>query len=167
MKRLSARSLFALGFAACAGAMGFALFLQYGRGFDPCPLCVVQRVAMIATALVFLAAALHAPRAGGRWAYAGLAGLTAAAGAGVAGRHVWLQHLPADQVPACGPTLDYLLDVLPFTEVLVTVLRGDGNCALVDAAWLGLSLPTWTLIAFVGLALFALAVPFLASKDSA
>jgi disulfide bond formation protein DsbB len=119
---------------------------------------------MVATGLVFLVGALHGPRAGGKWAYGGLAGLMAAGGAGIAARHVWLQHLPPDQVPACGPTLKYLLDMLPFTEVVASVLRGDANCAKIDAEWLGLALPTWTLIAFSGLALYALATPALARK---
>ena len=168
MNRFPIRGLFALGFAACAGGMGLALVLQYFFGLEPCPLCVVQRVAMIATAVVFLAGALHAPHGAlGRWAYAGLAALTAAGGAAVAARHVWLQNLPPDQVPACGPTLDYLLDMLPLTEVLVTLLRGDGNCAIIDAQWLGISLPGWTLVAFVGLTLLAVLTPIVARKENA
>lgn len=168
MNRFSFRLLFALGAVACAGAMAFALYLQYFDGLDPCPLCVVQRVAMIATGLVFLAGALHAPgAAAGRWAYAGTAVLTAGFGVGVAARHVWLQNLPPDQVPACGPTLEYLMDMLPFTEVLMTLLRGDGNCAVIDAQFLGISLPGWTLVAFVGMTLYALAVPLATRKESA
>jgi protein dithiol:quinone oxidoreductase len=167
MKRFSIRTLFALGFAACAGGMAFALYLEHFQALEPCPMCVFQRVAMVATGLVFLAGALHGPRAAGRWVYAGLAAMTAAAGAAIAGRHVWLQGLPPDQVPACGPTLDYLLDMLPITEVIRTILSGDGNCAKIDAAWLGLSLPAWTLTAFAGLALYALAVPVLARKEPA
>lgn len=163
MNRFSFRLLFGLGAVACAGAMAFALYLQYFGGLDPCPLCVVQRVAMIATGVVFLAGVLHAPGAGAaRWAYAGAAALTAGFGAGVAARHVWLQNLPPDQVPACGPTIEYLLDMLPLTEVLMTLLRGDGNCALIDAQFLGISLPGWTLIAFAGLTLYALAAPLAA-----
>ena len=160
----SSRALFALGFAACAAAMGFALYLEHFRGLEPCPMCVFQRVAMVATGLVFLIGALHGPEAAGRWIYGGLAGLCAAAGAGIAGRHVWLQNLPPDQVPACGPTLDYLMESLPFTEVLRTVISGDGNCAIIDAAFLGISLPAWTLISFIGLALYALACPMLARR---
>ena len=144
---------------ACVVAMAFALYLEHFRGLEPCPMCVFQRVAMIAAGLIFLAGALHGPKAGGRWAYGIPAALAAGAGAGMAGRHVWLQSLPPDQVPACGPTLDYLVDMLPFTEVLMTVLRGDGNCAVIDAAFLGISLPAWTMIAFVGLALYALLIP--------
>jgi len=91
----------------------------------------------------------------------------AGAGTGIAARHVWLQHLPPDQVPSCGPTLKYLLDILPFTEVVSKVLSGDANCAKIDAQWLGLALPTWTMITFVGLTLFALASPILARKTAA
>jgi disulfide bond formation protein DsbB len=167
MPRLPFRALCALGFGACATAMAFALYLEHFKGFEPCPMCIFQRVAMVATGLVFLAGAIHGPTAGGRWVYAGLAGLTAAGGAGIAGRHVWLQHLPADQVPSCGPTLQYLLDMLPFTEVIAKVLRGDANCAKIDAEWLGLALPTWTMIAFIGLSLYALASPIIARKAAA
>lgn len=152
----SYRNLSLLGFLACVGGLAFALYLQHFRGYDPCPMCIFQRVAMAAAGLFFLLGAIHAPTGGGRWVYAGLADLAAISGALIAGRHVWLQNLPADQVPACGPTLDYLLGMLPVMEVVQMVLKGDGNCAKIDAAWLGLSLPLWTLIAFVGLSLWAM-----------
>lgn len=157
----------ALGFVACVGGMAFALYLEHFRNLEPCPMCIFQRVAMVAAGLVFLAGTIHGPRgSAGRWAYGGLAALAAGAGAGIAGRHVWLQGLPPDQVPACGPTLDYLMEILPLQEVVATILRGDGNCAKIDAAFLGISLPGWTLVAFVGLALVALAAPVLARKDT-
>ena len=148
--------------------MAFAYFyLERHLGYEPCPMCIFQRVAMVAAGLVFLAGAIHGPKEWGRWAYGVLAGLMAGAGAGIAARHVWLQHLPPDQVPSCGPTLKYLLDILPFTEVVSKVLSGDANCAKIDAQWLGLALPTWTMIAFIGLMLFALASPILARKTAA
>ena len=112
--------------------------------------------------IVFLLGAVHGPRAGGRWVYGVLAALASSGGAAIAGRHVWLQSLPPDQVPACGPTLDYLLGMLPVMEVITMVLKGDGNCAKIDAAWLGISLPGWTLIAFVGFVFYALAIPAIA-----
>src|SRR3546814_20110459 len=98
------------------------------RGYEPCPFCIFQRIAMAATGIVFLVGALHGPRAGGRWFYALLAMLTAAIGIGIAARHVWLQHLPADQVPACGPTLEFLLQVLPANEpsITLTIRRATG-----------------------------------------
>lgn len=167
MTRIPFRQLFALGFLGCVAGMAFALYLEHFQGLEPCPLCVFQRVALIATGMVFLAGAIHGPRAWGRWAYAAGAAVAAGAGIGLAWRHVWLQGLPPDQVPACGPTLDYLMDMLPLREVVDLVLKGDGECAKVDGRFLGLSLPGWTLVAFVGFALYALAAPMLARKEPA
>ncbi len=142
------RLLCLTGALICALAMAFALYLQYGQGLEPCPMCVFQRVAMIGAGLILLLAAVHGPQGGGRWVYTGLASASALAGLGVAARHVWLQSLPPDQVPACGPALEYLVDVMPLWEVVQTILRGDGNCAIIDWQWLGLSLPAWTGIGF-------------------
>jgi protein dithiol:quinone oxidoreductase len=164
MNRPSFRGLCALGFLACAGGMAFALYLQHVKGFEPCPMCIFQRIAMIGSAVFFLLGALHGPSGGGRWSYALLAALAAAIGAGVAGRQVWLQSLPADQVPACGPTLGYLMKMMPLQNVIAFVLKGEGSCAKIDAQWLGIALPEWTLFAFIGLTLFALAMPLLAGK---
>lgn len=152
----SYRQLSFLGFLACVAGLAFALYLQHFKGFDPCPMCIFQRVAMAGAGLAFLLGALHNPKSWGRWIYAALADVAAVIGALIAGRHVWLQGLPADQVPACGPTLDYLLGMMPVMEVVQMVLKGDGNCAKIDAAWLGLSLPMWTLIAFAGLSFWAI-----------
>lgn len=161
------RQLALLGFLACAGLMAYALYAQHGLGLEPCPLCIFQRVAVIATGLVLLVAALHGPVAGGRWVYALLAALAAAIGAGVAGRHVWLQSLPADQVPACGPGLDYMMEAFPLAQTLRMVFSGSGECAEVDWTFLGLSMPAWTLISFVCLLVWALALPLLARRRAA
>ena len=140
----------------CALAMGFALYLQHVQGLEPCPLCVFQRVAMIFTGAVLLLAAVHGPGGWGQWVYSGVGVAGALAGLGIAARHVWLQSLPPDQVPACGPALDYLMDVMPVWEVVQTILRGDGNCAIIDWQFLGLSLPFWTGIGFFLLADWAI-----------
>jgi len=158
---LNFRLLNLLGFLGCVFGLLFALYLQHFRGYEPCPFCIFQRVAMLATGLVFLAAAIHGPKAWGQWIYVLLSSLAALVGAGIAARHVWLQSLPPDQVPACGPTLDYLLDMMPLQEVVATVLKGDGNCAKIDAQWLGISLPGWTLISFIGFVVYAVLTPIL------
>ncbi|HSM29463.1 MAG TPA: disulfide bond formation protein B [Woeseiaceae bacterium] len=139
------------GFAVCCGLMGFALFAQHVLLLDPCPLCVFQRVAVISIGIVFLVAALHNPHGAGRIVYAVLLVLAAGAGAAVAGRHAWLQRLPPDQVPSCGPGLDYMLDTLPFTEVLSNVFRGSGECAEIVWQFLGLSMPGWVLVWMIAL----------------
>lgn len=145
-----------LGALVCASMMGFALFAQYGLDLEPCPLCVLQRVAVITMGLIFAVAAMHRPGRIGSFIYGGLVAVAAGAGAGVAGRQVWLQTLPKDQVPACGPGLDFMLDTFGLGEVLQMVLSGSGECA--DVAWrfLGLSMPAWVLLWCAALGLFAL-----------
>ena len=142
----SRRVLNFAGFAVCCGLMGFALFAQHVLLLDPCPLCVFQRVAVISIGIIFLVAALHNPHGAGRIVYGVLLALAAGGGAAVAGRHAWLQQLPPDQVPSCGPGLDYMLDTLPFTEVLSNVFRGSGECAEIVWQFLGLSMPGWVLV---------------------
>lgn len=139
------------GFVACAGMMAFALYAQHVMGLEPCPLCVFQRVATIALGVVFLAAAAHDAGRPGRVIYAGALTIVALAGVGVAGRHVWLQNLPKDQVPACGPDLDFMLDTFPLLDVLRTVLSGSGECAEISWQFLGLSMPAWVLVLLVAL----------------
>lgn len=142
------------GLAFCALMMAVALGLEHLGGLAPCPLCIFQRVAVLAAGAVFAVAAIHDPRGrGGAVAY-GLAALAAVgAGIGLAGRHLWLQSLPADEVPSCGPGLDYMMEVLPLQEVVAMVLNASGECAEISARLLGLSLPGWTLIGFLVLAL--------------
>lgn len=152
----SPRALNGLAALGCFAAMGIALYLQYAAKLEPCPLCIFQRVAMTLTAVFFLLAFLHNPARLGQKIYALLASLSTLAGAAIAGRHVWLQHLPADQVPACGPGLNYLLDTLPFSRMLAVVLRGSGECAVIDWTLLGFTLPELTLAAFIGFAAVAL-----------
>jgi len=143
-----------LGFLACAGLMAYALYTQYVLNLEPCPLCIFQRVAVIGLGAVFGLAALHDPVLFGRRIYGALILIVAAAGAGVAGRHLWLQTLPPERVPACGPGLDYMLEAFPFTEMLQTVLSGSGECAKVDWMFLGLAMPGWVLISVVVLGAF-------------
>lgn len=155
-----------LGTAGCASGLLMAIFyFQKHLGLEPCPMCIFQRVAMLAAGLVFLIAAIHGPQAGGRWGYAALAMLACDIGAFIAGRHTWLQGLPEDQRPACGPTLNYLMDMLPLREVVQTVLSGDGNCAKIDWTLLGYSIPAWTFVLFIALSLWALAMPLLARRS--
>ena len=146
------------GFLACGSLLAYAYYAQFGLGLEPCPLCIFQRLAVIALGLVFLAAALHGATGAGRRIYGGLVFLAAGSGVGIAGRHVWLQNLPPDQVPSCGPGLDYMLDVFPLADALKMVFTGSGECAEVDWTLLGLSMPVWTLLAFIGLGLGGLLV---------
>lgn len=146
---LQPRLVFVLIVIAVSGLFGFALYTQYVGGLDPCPLCMSQRFFYVLTALF---AALGALQLHWRRVYGALVGLSAIAGAGVAARQVWLQHLPPSEVPACGPSLEYMFQTLPFGEVFVRMFKGDGNCAIVDWRLLGLSMAEWSLLCFVLLA---------------
>jgi disulfide bond formation protein DsbB len=131
--------------------MAYALYLQYGAGLEPCPLCIFQRICVIGMGVVFLIAALHNPGRAGATGYALVQLIIGAAGAAFAGRQVWLQSLPKDQVPACGMGLDYMLDTLPFTDVLRKVLEGSGECAEKSWEFLHLSIAGWTLVFFIAM----------------
>ena len=153
---LTSRSGFVIGFAICAVLLGFAYYLQYVEMQDPCPLCMVQRVAFYALAVIFLLAALHGPARRGRLVYGFAAFVAAALGAAVAARHVWLQNLPAHLVPSCGPDLEYMLKKFPLADVLTKVLMGSGQCAEAGWKFLGLTIAGWSLLWLVLLGLFAL-----------
>lgn len=150
------RQLNLLALLACLAAMAGALYLQHVDGLEPCPLCIFQRVGVIVAAVVLLVAALHGPKGVGVRIYGLLTALAAIGGGAVAIRHIWLQNLPPDQVPACGPGLEYMLDVFPLQNVLQQVLAGSGECAEMDWSFLGLSLPAWSLVVFAGLLVVAL-----------
>jgi disulfide bond formation protein DsbB len=144
------RAISLLGFLACGGMMAYALYAEYQLYMEPCPLCVFQRMAVIALGILFLITALQNPRSGaGRWTYVVLFAVAAASGIGVAGRHVWLQSLPADKVPACGPGFGYIIDSFPLSDALALIFSGSGECATIDWSFLGLSMPTWVLICVV------------------
>ncbi len=147
---LTNRVIYGAAFALIAGLMGVAFYLQYVEGLEPCPLCMAQRIAFMALGLVFLVAFIHGPRGGGGKVYAVLGSLIGLAGLALASRQLWLQSLPADEVPVCGPGLEYMLQAFPLSEVLTMMLKGTGECAEVQWVFLGLSIPGWTAVAFVG-----------------
>lgn len=146
---LSYRLVSLLLFIASVIGIGFALYLQHYQNLEPCPLCIFQRIGLIGMGLFSLIAAIHNPKKRGiRVLYALLATLSAGWSFSVAARHVWLQHLPPEDVPACGPGLDYWMDTFPLKDVVQKVLHGSGECAKVDWTFLGQSLPTWALVFF-------------------
>ena len=150
------RVVFAGMAAACVALVAFALYLQHYQAQDPCPLCILQRVAFLLMA-VFAAAAAALPT--GRAvvafrAFGALVVLSALAGTGVAVRHVWLQLHP-QQFLSCGGSLDVLLETFPLAEALPKIFRGTGDCAEIGWTFLGWSIPQWTLLCFVVLTVIA------------
>jgi disulfide bond formation protein DsbB len=137
------------GVAAVIGLLGYAYFAQFVQNYEPCPLCIFQRVEMFGLGVVLLIAGLHSPKGAGARVYAALGVVVAGLGVATAGRHVYLQNLPKDQVPQCGPGLDYIFDAFPVTDAVRMIFTGSGECADINWAFLGLSMPTWVLLWFV------------------
>lgn len=163
--RWSFRAQFLLGFLVCVALLGYALFVQFVQKIEPCPFCIFQRIAFAAAAVFFLLGALHGPTSvGGRRTYGVLAFLAAATGVGIAGRHVWVQVFPP-AMPSCGPGWDYLVETSTWLGVVRKVLSAKGDCSTIDWSFLGLSMPMWSLIWFVALALWALYAGFKARRS--
>lgn len=139
----------------CGGLLGFGYYMQYARGLEPCPLCIFQRLAYLGVAACALLGLIWRGPIGERVALVG-AGVCALGGAAIAGRQIWLQFLPPEQIPECGPGLDFMLETFPLSETLRMVLTGSGECAKVDWTFLALSIAEWSLFWFV--ALLALSV---------
>ncbi|MBS0387687.1 MAG: disulfide bond formation protein B [Proteobacteria bacterium] len=148
----SRRLLNLLGFLACVGLLGYAIYVQGVLRVEPCPLCIFQRVGIAACGLLFFIAWAHNPASA--WiarSYAALIVVAALVTVGIAARHVWIQHLPEDAVPSCGAGLNFMLEEFPVAEVIRKVLTGSGECHQVNWVFLGLSMPTWVLLAAAGL----------------
>ena len=152
------RIAYFLAFGVCAGLIAYAFYLQYVVGLEPCPLCQFQRACVIGMGLVFLAAGYHNPGRTGAGVYALLQLVLGGAGIAFATRQVWLQSLPKDQVPSCGMGLNYMLETLPFTDVLRRVFEGSGECAEKGWEFLHLSIAGWTLVFFIAMTVTAFAV---------
>ena len=146
---MSSRKIFAIIALACIGLLAYGYYLQFFTGLEPCPLCIFQRLAYIFIAAISTIAAIHGPERPFNLVYFALIDLGALTGAAIAGRQVWLQHLPADKVPECGPGLDYMLEVFPLSETLEMVFTGSGECAEVDWTFLGFSIAEWSLAMFI------------------
>lgn len=132
----------------CIGLLATAYYMEYQLGLEPCAMCIIQRIAIALAGLAALVGIIHNqhPKI-----YFSLTGLFSVGGAASAIRHLYLQSLPADQVPTCGPDLSYLIDQSYFSDALRMMLIGDGNCAEVMWSLLGISIPGWVLICCLGI----------------
>lgn len=137
--------------AFCAAAIGIALIMQYQFDMEPCPLCISQRIFIILVGIfAVLAALMHRSVIFSRLTTA-LSMLSGIIGSAISGRHVWIQNLPEDEVPTCGPGLSYMFETRPLFDALNLLFKGDGHCADISMTFLGLSIPAWTLVSFCGL----------------
>lgn len=137
--------------------MAYALYAQYVLDLEPCPLCIFQRLAVISMGIIFLFCSIIDPKSKiAKLLVSFFFTVTATTGIAVASRHVWLQNLPSDQVPGCGPGLDFMLSTFPLAEVLEMVFSGSGECANVDWSFVSLSMPAWVIISFLIMLVYAI-----------
>jgi disulfide bond formation protein DsbB len=155
---IPSRRVFLGMFLFIVSIVGFALYLQYVQGIAPCPLCMLQRILFIVIGLVALLAYVHHPMIFGFRKYALVNAFLALCGIGLAGRHLWLESLPPNLAPACGPSLEMMLEYLPLFEVLKTAIMGTGDCAKVAWSMFDLSIASWSMISFVGVFIVSLFV---------
>ena len=145
------RIFFIFIFIICVALLTFGLYLEHFKGLDACPLCILQRIAYISIVLVTLIGILHNPIRTSLIIYKSSIVILATIGALIAGRQIWLQHLPPELVPECGPGFDYMLNVFPFADAIKMILTGSGECAEVNWRFIGLSIAEWSLIMFLGI----------------
>lgn len=138
-------------------AVGYLQIIEY---LEPCPLCILDRAVVIGLGIVFLLALLHNPAVIGRRVYGFIGVLLSLTGIGVCARHIWLQNLPADQVPECGAGFWYMLDSMPFASFMDTILNGSGECADIQWQLFGLTLPELTMGVFIVFLLLSVALWF-------
>ena len=148
IRQLSARQIYLIIFLAVGGLIGYAAYSIKILGLEPCPLCITQQFFYSIVGITAFIAFNHNPVEIISRFYAGIIFLASAAGIWVAGRQVWLQSLPEDEVPLCGPPLEYIFEVFPFGDLLNALFIGDGNCAEITWQFLGLSMAGWSFIWF-------------------
>ena len=164
LKTLNTRSLYFLGFCFCLIMMAYALYAEYQLLLTPCPLCVLQRIAVSITGIIFLAAAIQNPKKFTLNIYTVILTFFSLSGAGIAGWHIWLQNLPADKVPSCGPGFDYIIGNFPLSDALLLIFSGSGECASIDWSFMMLSMPSWVLVCCLGLSTLSIYIRASASN---
>ena len=156
MQLFTIRQCFLGGFLLTCLLLAFAGYLQFSKGLLPCPLCQLQRIALGFIGITFLFAAIHHAGRRGTIIYSLIILSFSLLGTALAARHIWIQNAPSDQLTRCGVGIDYLLNHFPFWQSLKIILYGTDNCTTVHWHLLGLSIPEWTLIAFIAIGFLAL-----------
>ena len=144
------RKISCLTFIFCVALIAVSLYMQFIMELRPCYLCVTQRFFIIVIGFFSLLALIHNT---GYRIYGALTTGSALIGGYFASKQLWLQSLPADEIPSCGPPVEYLFNAFNLSEALKMLVQGDGNCSTVQWIFLGLSIPGWTLVSFIAFAI--------------
>ena len=136
-------------FLIVGSLLGYAAYSMKILGLEPCTLCITQQFFYCLIGISSFVSFIQNPGVTISRVYSFLISLFAIAGIWISGRQIWLQGLPEDEVPLCGPPLEYIIDVFPFADVLNALFMGDGNCAEIPWQFLGLSMAGWSFIWFL------------------
>ena len=136
-------------FLIVGSLLGYAAYSMKILGLEPCTLCITQQFFYCLIGISSFVSFLQNPGVTISTVYSFFISLFAIAGIWISGRQIWLQGLPEDEVPLCGPPLEYIIDVFPFADVLNALFMGDGNCAEIPWQFLGLSMAGWSFIWFL------------------
>ena len=153
IRRLSFRQVMLLIAAACVGMLAFGYYLQHVVGLEPCPMCVVQRYAIILIALLAMITPARTNK-GLNLIGSVLLIITALAGAFVAARQSWLQWYPPE-IASCGRDIYGMIETFPLQKVLPMIFKGSGDCTKIDWTFLGGSIANWSFVCFIAFALAA------------
>jgi disulfide bond formation protein DsbB len=162
---LSARRFHGLVALVAFALLAVAFYMEYQMALEPCPLCMLQRIVFFCVGVVSLASFLTSSQ-GARKVCSWLVVVLSLIGAALAIRHLYLQSLPMDELPACLPGLSYMFEVFPWQEIMEAMIMGTGECGDVVWTFLGISIPGWTLVAFVGMAIVNLVIALRANKKT-
>ena len=143
-------------FASVALMVIAVAYFENSLKLEPCYLCMAQRGFVIFIGIISTLAAVHNPKKVGQRIYAVLSLSLVITGSYFSGKQLWLQSLPEGQVPSCGIPVEYLFDNFSMIEAIGVLLQGDGNCAEVQWQLLGISMPGWVMVCFVGFGLLGL-----------
>ena len=161
----SARQIHLIIFLIVGSLLGYASYSMKILGLEPCTLCVTQQFFYCLIGLSSFVSFLHNPGVNVSRAYSIFLSLFASAGIWISGRQVWLQGLPEDEVPLCGPPLEYIIDVFPFADLITALFMGDGNCAEIPWQFLSLSMAAWSFIWFFIILILSISA-FIKTKPS-
>ncbi len=162
---LSARRFHGLVAFVAFALLAVAFYMEYQMALEPCPLCMLQRIVFLCVGLVSLASALTGSQTARRF-FSWVVVVLSLIGAALAIRHLYLQQLPEDQLPACLPGLSYMFDVFPWQEIMQAMIMGTGECGDVVWTFLSISIPGWTLVAFTGMALINIIIALKTKKKT-
>ncbi|SBS40398.1 Disulfide bond formation protein B [Marinomonas spartinae] len=164
IKRMSSRRFHGVVGLAAFALLGVAFYMEYQMGLEPCPLCMLQRIVFFFIGLVSIFSALTANEKRRQW-FSVTVVVLSLMGAALSIRHLYLQHLPVDDLPACMPGLSYMISAFPWQSVARAMIMGTGDCGEVVWTFLGVSIPGWTLVMFALMAIVNVWIAFRSGKQ--